>query len=815
MFRTRMKKIVRDISSRKGRTALVAVSILIGVFGVTTLVSMGDLLVSQLNEDLDEDKIAMMHVYVIALGEQLSQEDNQVFIDRLSVIPGVTQVEGQAIYPMDWRPAGENEFEQGTIIAFHEGFEGATLEPISRVVEGRFPVGGQHELAVEKRFANEHGVDLGDTLVFRGAEDVEWQVVGIVFHPYRAVSPHVTDVTNPTSPPETHIYATYEDAQAIVGFSGLSSFYARYTDIEAARADLNNFVEVIATETPYITAFNLMDDPAENNLVRGMHQITDALNVLGVVSMVVSAFLLVNVINTIVIEQKQQIGVLKSLGASRLDVLFMYTGMAFVYGVLGTVVGVILAIPVASAMAQGIAPLSGTYIEGTRISTSGIITGIVLGLLVPVLAALIPVLNGTRVTILDAITDMGITANWGNTRLSQFVGSWPVPISIRQALSNIIQKRGRLVLTGLTLMLAFAAYMGVTAAFSSMDSTIRDMFETFDYEIQMSMQEVEDFEAVSQLILDNIDAVTRISPGYVVSIELEGYEAPETPYSGGPGQIQAIGLDPGAGFVNFRLASGTGWEDDPTRKGVILNRSLATNIDKTTGDEVTVTVGGQTYQYEVLGIDEWPFDAIFFEWSELAAIAGYTNEAGQPNPGAVYIDLAGKQDADAVAEVIEELKQLAAAHNIQAIYANQPQNEEDILQLASSFGMMFNMTSLVMAAVGAIGLLAALSMAVFERQKEIGVMRAVGASSTAIIVQFLIEGILVGIIAWIVALPLSFLLSDALFSVVGMEDFITFKYPPLVAVQGLIGVVLIATGASIWPAMSAARKTVADILRYQ
>lgn len=815
MFRTRSKKIWRDVVSRKGRTLLVVLSILIGVFGVTTLVSMGDLLVTQLNNDLNEDDIAMTHVYVIAIGEPLSRADNQVFIDRLSAMPHVTRVEGQAIYPMDWQLPGDTGYKQGTILAYSTAWDNVQLEPIARVVSGRYPVSGQHEIAIEKRFANEHDVGVGDTLVFRGAEDVMWHIVGVVFQPYRTVTPHSIDMTNPASPPETNIYATYEDAQAIVGFTGLSSFYARYTGIEAARAGLNDFVEVIATDTPYITAFNLMDDPAENNLVRGMHQITDALNMLGVVSMIVSAFLLINVINTIVVEQRRQIGVLKSLGASRLDMLWVYTGMALVYGLLGTFAGVILAIPAASVMAQAIAPLSGTYIEGFKVSAKGISVGVVLGLLVPVLAALIPVFNGTRVTILEAITDIGIAANWGQSRFSQFLGSWPLPVTIRQALSHIIQKRGRLALTGLTLTLAFAAFMGVTAAFSSMDSTIESMFETFDYEIQMNTQEIEDYATVSRMVLDNVDAVTRVSPGYGVSVELDGYVAAETPYEGGPGQIQAIGIDPAADFVNFDLLSGNGWEDDPSRRGVILNHSLAKNVGKTTGDEVTVTVGGQTYRYEILGIDSWPFDTIFFAWDELAAIAGYTNAAGDPNPGALYIDLDGEQDGKATAAVIEELKKVAAAHDVQAIYINQPQNEEDISQLTASFGMIFNMTSLVMAAVGAIGLLATLSMAVLERQKEIGVMRSLGATSLTIIGQFLIEGLLVGLIAWVVALPLSVWLSNAIIEAIGMKDFFTFEYPPLVAVQGLFGVTIIAAGASIWPSISAARKTVSDILRYQ
>lgn len=92
---------------------------------------------------------------------------------------------------------------------------------------------------------------------------------------------------------------------------------------------------------------------------------------------------------------------------------------------------------------------------------------------------------------------------------------------------------------------------------------------------------------------------------------------------------------------------------------MILNRSLVENTGKSAGDQVTLTVNGQTYQYEVIGIDKWPFDTIFFEWSELAVLAGYTGAAGVPNPGTLLIDLASEQDGE------------ATAHDIQAVYANQ------------------------------------------------------------------------------------------------------------------------------------------------
>ncbi len=128
---------------------------------------------------------------------------------------------------------------------------------------------------------------------------------------------------------------------------------------------------------------------------------------------------------------------------------------------------------------------------------------------------------------------------------------------------------------------------------------------------------------------------------------------------------------------------------------------------------------------------------------------------------------------------------------------------------------MFNLTSVVMALVGAIGLLATLSMAVLERQKEIGVMRSLGAGSSTIVIQFLVEGILVAVIAWLFGLPLSYFVGNAIHAAVELESFFHFDYPILVAIQGLIGIIALAGIASVWPSIAAARKTVSDILRYQ
>lgn len=815
MFKTRTRKILGDVFARKGRTALVSISIMIGVFGVATLVGLSDLIVKQLSADLKPEEIAMTHVYLQSAGAQIGLEENQAYLRAMAALPGIERIEGQAIYPVVWRAAGsDGAFRDGNMLAFTEPFGEVRLEPIARVMEGRYPQPGQNEIAIERRFSNKYGLTVGDSITFRsisGAQDVEWQIVGVVFHPYFTISPFVGD----DIPAENSIFANYEDAQSIVGFPGLSSMYVRYTDVALARAGLDEFMRTLTLVTPYTPVFQYIDDPDDAFILGQVTQAIGVLNMLAVVAMAVSGFLVTNVVNTIIVEQKRQIGVMKSLGATRWDTFFIYAGMALIYGVIGTIFGVLLSIPAAGAMAIELSPLALTLIEDYRVSTVGVGVGVAMGLLVPILAAAIPVLNGARVSILDAMTDLGIASDWGKTRLARFIGRLPVPITVRQALSNVAQKKGRLALTGITLTLAAAAFMGVTAVFTSLGNTITNLFDTFNYEVLIQPQTAQDFNQVRDLILTNVDGVIDVYPGFGASVALEGY-ASSQPINAGSNQLFASGIDPASPVIRFDLEQGTGWQEDPTRRGVILTRSLAANMGKTLGDQVVVTVGGSRHLFEVIGIDRFPFDNVFFNWRELAAISGFTTPDGDPLPGSFYLSMDNADPTfDEVDAMIDQLSEVLRANGIQAVYTNQPRSADAEAQSFNIFSLIFNMTSAVMAAVGAIGLLATLSMSVFERQKEIGVMRSIGAGSPTIVAQFLVEGVLVGVISWIFAVPLSYLLALGLASQLGFGTDFDFQYPPQVLLLGFAGMVIVATIASTWPSLAAARRTVSDILRYQ
>ncbi len=808
MFRTRSKKIYREIMARKGRSLMVIFSIMIGVFGVATMTSISDLLNHQLKEDIKSEQISHTKVYVRSSGESVSAEENIDYLETLKAQlreSGVVDVEGQAVYPVSWRRG--DKLEDAVIIAFSHPFGEANLETISRIIEGRYP--NQGEIAVEPRFAEANNLEIGDTLRFPNTDDQEWEIVGFLLHPYYTEFPD----TQTAVLVEDQLFATYEDARRIAGFTGLSAIHVRYENVAQSTEGLGMLVATISRHTPYVASFTYQDIPEDNFVASVIGDLTGAMDALGIIAMIVSGFLVINVMNTVIVEQRRQIGSMKVLGATITDTFMIYAGMALVYGIIGTMLGLLLAAPVAANTARPLASWVSAYIEGYKLSPVGLGIGAMMGLVVPVLASLFPVWQASRVSILESVTDLGISSNWGRSRLTRRIGRLPLPVIAQQALSNIWQKKGRLSLTILTLTMAVGAFMGATAVGETLDDFVEDMVGIHDYEIRITPQRARDHDQLVALVSQQIEGIQAVYPGVDVLVSVPGFVS-ETPLKEGIDQVTISGFDPATPTYAFELIEGNGWRDDPARPGLVISRPLAEAMDKHVGDTLDFVVNEQAYSYEIIGVDAYIFEAIFMDWRELAQIAGFVDESGAPLAGSAFVFLQGEPSSKLVDDKIDEITALLSANGIQGTYHNQPQAAQTMSEEAGMLGIIFQMMSIVMAAVSAIGLLAALSMAVFERQKEIGVMRSVGARSRTVAGQFMLEGIFIGFVAWVVAIPLSVLLSQSLLTTLP-GDTLQLIYPPQLVVFGLVGVLFVVAIASLWPSLSASRKTVSNILRYQ
>lgn len=815
MIKTRLRKIFRDIASRKGRTALVSISIFVGVLGVVTLTSVSEIMIDKLKEDLKESEISMFSTWV-SLEE--GETDTPDLFETIQRYPGVTEVEGWIFGRIFWKEAGDESFIESNIRAFSKPFDELRIEPM-RLIEGAYPVEGQQQVVIERRMAERYGLDVGDEITVRilsGLDDSAllnptlneipeetYTISGIVFHPY-------------TFSGASNIYTTKADIEFISGVESYGRFVTRFTNFETAQAAEEGFEEWIETNTPYEVHFVRLENPAKSEYLSEMEQWSSTLNTLAIVAMLVASFLVVTVINTILVEQKRQIGVMKSMGATQPDNFKIYSGVAFTYGLIGTIPGVLLGIPAGYQLILALAPLANLVIDSFVIAPTAIAIGITMGLGVPVLASTLPVYLGTRVSILSAMTDLGLFSSYGKSILARLINALPVSPSVRQALANIYQKRGRLALTGFTLTLAVGAFMGVTAVFISLNNTIGDIYDTFNFAIAVDPDEQQDFDAMSALILNNMDQVATVSASYDWALSILTVPPDSIDLSNNDEVTQnsktifVDGFDVTSTALQVNLIEGDGWVDD--RSGIILPQATAQELGKEVGDTLVAVQDGKSYELEVLGIADLPFEQFgFMRWQDVAAIVD-PEDADQPR--SLLLQLKDENtNAAEVDKVIGELRELLLKNGITANFDNQVADQEDDNNTILTVGLLFNIASLVMATIGAIGLLVSLSISVFERQREIGVMRSVGARTSTIAVQFLTEGLLVGMIAWVIGVPLSYGIS-LLFKDALPIDF-DFSYPPVSLVLGLVGMLVIAFVASIWPSVSASRKTVSDILRYQ
>jgi putative ABC transport system permease protein len=111
-----------------------------------------------------------------------------------------------------------------------------------------------------------------------------------------------------------------------------------------------------------------------------------------------------------------------------------------------------------------------------------------------------------------------------------------------------------------------------------------------------------------------------------------------------------------------------------------------------------------------------------------------------------------------------------------------------------------------------------MSLNVLERTREIGVMRAIGASDGTVLKVVIVEGVLIGFLSWamgtVFALPLSRILSDSVGATI-FETALSNRFS-LTGVELWLGLVIIlAALASFWPAWNASRVTVRDVLAYE
>lgn len=125
----------------------------------------------------------------------------------------------------------------------------------------------------------------------------------------------------------------------------------------------------------------------------------------------------------------------------------------------------------------------------------------------------------------------------------------------------------------------------------------------------------------------------------------------------------------------------------------------------------------------------------------------------------------------------------------------------------------------VLASVGSLGLMTATSLNVLERKRELGVLRAIGASPLQIAQVVAGEGVFVTFIAWILAVPASWAVAVGVSALVPRLSIFGDGVDISLSAVGIVGWLLISTAVSvvstIVPAVSAGRCSMREAISYE
>jgi putative ABC transport system permease protein len=126
--------------------------------------------------------------------------------------------------------------------------------------------------------------------------------------------------------------------------------------------------------------------------------------------------------------------------------------------------------------------------------------------------------------------------------------------------------------------------------------------------------------------------------------------------------------------------------------------------------------------------------------------------------------------------------------------------------------------ALLLAAVGGLGLATTMSINVLERVREIGVLRAIGASNLSVRQIVLAEGIAMGVLSWTVGTLLSVPISRFMSEQLGLALIkvpLSYQYSIVAAVVWFFVLQVVAVVASLGPARNAVRLTIREVLAYE
>jgi putative ABC transport system permease protein len=588
------------------------------------------------------------------------------------------------------------------------------------------------------------------------------------------------------------------------------------------------------------------------------------LNLFGILALFMGGFIIFNTFRTVVAERRRDVGMLRALGANRNTVLGMILIEGFVQGLIGTAIGMVLGYLLGAAVIKLSAPLLSSYMNlkvgSPVVSPTLVLLSVLLGLGAPVLAGLIPAWNASNVTPLDAlrpaVAEVDVRGRWSIGSISGIFLVVLSALALLSANSSLVIPGGFVFLVGLVLIApllirpiacAFGSFLGwayarrgigdlargnltrqpsraavtasstmlglavIVAAGGLVNSLTGSMYDRFhksygsDYLfVPPSVQIWQTDLGADAGFADRLRSVPGVADVSTLRFAVSQANG---------AAVQLMGIDP----VEFPKVSGmvfmqggdSAYGELAAGRNLIANGTFLSVSGAKVGDTVNLLAPTGSQPYRVVA------SASDFTNSEVAT--AYISQANMRADFGVasdiFLQLNLKPGADRTAA--DALIKAAAANYPQFNVISGASYYETIKTEMNAIiaGMYFLFVFLAFPSF--IAMLNTLAIGVIERTREIGMIRAVGATRGQVGAMVTAEALLLAAIGTAFGIAGGWYLGQAFINAIATISPIGYAFPATAilaaAVFGLLSGVL----AAVIPARQASRLDIIQALRYE
>lgn len=827
----------KQLKVRKGRSALTAIGIVLGVailFGVLV----ANATTNTGFEQLIEDFTGRADVLVSPSGSPDSTMPEEISA-KVRRLPDVEDAVGSHRTIGSSKVAGEEEPVRILV-------SGITLREERKVhnfdlSEGRFFRDDAKEAVIPRKLAVKLKLRRGDTIEFATVGGIQTlPIVGIL------------EDTGAARANEGN--ALYTSLPTSRGFAGEGAVIRLVSVMLKDGTEIDPWIRahegVLGPGFDFENAETLIQEIL--NLVRG---IQSGFTTFSAIALFIGAFLIYLTLTMAVVERAKTYGTLRALGATRGQVRRIVIAEALVLGVVATAVGLVLGLLIAKGLLVLIAGLFEIEIEGLTVPPFAFGIAVGVGIVTTLVSSLVPARRAARLSPVEVIrggelAKPGLSKFWilgafavaggiwlslnprstaqgiAGTLLILFGAVLLVPLLLRPLAAvvgfltrrmasgggrvgvlHLVKERSRSAYTLALIMVVMAMIFANGAIQASLQRSFSSVLDrAYGADLIVGSSGVR-FNPEVESELRNVDGVDEVTPIWFAQTLLP--RRPGANFT--PAGVQIV--DPASyfdveGFVweqgNEAVAKAALAGDD----SILLSDSLATSAGKRKGSKMTLrTLRGDT-DFRVAATYRNAFGPDLF-----MGIAGAKSYLGAQNPSQFHVNFEEGSTLSTVRSSIE--KQLGDDYHLNMETASTVKDEFST-QL-HRFSNIFLAILLVAAIIGLLGLANTLAMSVTQRSREIGVLRAIGSTRGQVRRMVLVESITLGLVAFLLSLPLGYLLSIG--AVAGTSDSLGFEidyvYPaiwvPLIALFGVI----VALVAALAPARRAGRMQIVETLRFE